>query len=91
MTDTSREIAQQQLHIWLSKPVAERFHLAATAMDESIFQARALIRKNNPGISMGDLQAEFIGLHYQDERDADYLKGVMDWIREKYRQPKKAG
>jgi hypothetical protein len=91
MTDTPREIAQQQLHIWLSKPVGERFHLAATAMDESILQARALIQKNNPGISMGDLQAEFIRLYYQDELDADYLQRAMDWMREKYRHQQKDG
>jgi hypothetical protein len=86
MTDTPEHIRKKQNEIWLSKPVAERFALACSAIDEMNKQTEDRIKRQNPGISEGDMRAEFIRQMYKDELAPEYLEDVMKWVREKYQE-----
>ena len=86
MTDTPDHIRKKQNEIWLSKPVAERFALACSAIDEMNKQTEDRIRRQNPGISGGDMRAEFIRQMYKDDLAPAYLEDVIQWVKEKYKQ-----
>jgi hypothetical protein len=89
MTDTPEHIRKKQNEIWLSKPVAERFALACSAIDEMNKQTEDRIKRQNPGISEGDMRAEFIRQMYKDDLTAEYLEEVMKWVRGKYKEKEK--
>ncbi len=85
MTDTPDYISKKQLEIWLAKPVAERFRLACEAIDEVNAQTEQRIRNHHPGISEGDLRAEFIRQNYKDQLDPAYMEDIIKWVKEKYK------
>ena len=85
MTDTPNHIYKKQREIWLSKSLDERWMLACSAIDEVNAQTEYRIRKQNPGISEGNMRAEFIRQMYKDDLSLEYLEDVMKWVREKYK------
>lgn len=84
MKDTSDHISKKQLEIWLAKPIAERFQLAMSTIDEINKQTETRIREQNPSISEGELRVEFIRQNYKDDLPPQYLQEVIFWIRKKY-------
>ncbi|HEU5291521.1 MAG TPA: hypothetical protein VFU05_12815 [Cyclobacteriaceae bacterium] len=86
MNDTPDYISKKQLEIWLAKPVAERFQLALSTIDEINKQTEARIKKQNPDISEGELRVEFIRLNYKDDLTPEYMQEVVSWIRMKYQK-----
>jgi hypothetical protein len=83
MKDTSCHITKKQLEIWLAKPVAERFKLALSTIDEVNKQTEKRIKDANPNISEVDLRAEFIIQNYKHDLPPKYLQEVVAWIRKK--------
>jgi DNA replicative helicase MCM subunit Mcm2 (Cdc46/Mcm family) len=83
MKDTHDHISKKQLEIWLAKPIAERFDLAFSAIDEINRQTEWRIRKQNPSMSDPEVRIEFIRQNYA-ELNAEYLQAVSDWIRMKH-------
>jgi hypothetical protein len=86
MTDTPDHIRKKQHEIWMSKSLEERWMLACSAIDEVNAQTEYRIRKQNPGISEGDMRAEFIRQMYKDDLAPWYLEDVIKWVKEKYKQ-----
>lgn len=86
MNDTPDHIRKKQLEIWLSKSVEERFKLGFELIDAVNQQLQDRIKEENPGMSEGELKAEFIRQMYKDDLDADYLKDVMEWVKQRYRE-----
>jgi len=83
MKDTTEHISKKQLEIWLAKPIAERFQLAMSTIDEINMQTEARIRQQNPSISESELRIEFIRQNYKDVITPQYLQDVISWIRKK--------
>lgn len=86
MTDTPEHIYEKQREIWMSKSLEERWMLTCSAIDEVNAQTEYRIRKQNPGISEGDMRAEFIRQMYKDDLAPAYLEDVIQWVKEKYKQ-----
>ena len=86
MTDTPDHIYEKQREIWMSKSLEERWMLTCSAIDEVNAQTEYRIKRQNPGISEGDMRAEFIRQMYKDDLTPEYLEDVIQWVREKYKQ-----
>lgn len=83
MKDTPDHIVKKQLEIWLAKPVAERFELAFSAIDEVNHQTELRIRQQDPLLSDSEVRIEFICQNYS-ELNPQYLQAVSDWIRTRH-------
>ena len=86
MTDTPEHIYEKQREIWMSKSLEERWMLTCSAIDEVNAQTEYRIKRQNPGISEGDMRAEFIRQMYKDDLTPEYLEDVIQWVKGKRKQ-----
>ncbi|MCS6973277.1 MAG: hypothetical protein N2044_05800 [Cyclobacteriaceae bacterium] len=84
MTDTPDHIRKKQMEIWLSKPVEERFRLGMEFINLVHRQMLSRLREQHPEYTEGELKAAFVYELYKDDLPEDYLKDVMNWMRERH-------
>lgn len=85
MEDTPDHIHKKQLEIILSKPMDERLRMGLEMMENGRQFMLNRIKAEHPGISEKDLKIEFIKQYYKHDLSEEYLKGVIEWIEQRYR------